>query len=67
MKITVENEKAATTATIETNAKTVEELLKKLSINKETVLVARDSTILLPTETLFDGDIIVLLSVISGG
>ena len=67
MKITVTNEKEGTTATIETQTQTIAELLDELAVNKETVLVARDSTILLPAETLNEGDSIILLSVISGG
>ncbi|MAG60946.1 thiamine biosynthesis protein ThiS [archaeon] len=67
MKITVTNEKEASRRTIETYATTVKDLLQELKVNSETVLIARNSEILLPTETLKDGDEILLLSVISGG
>ena len=67
MKIKIENEKAGTVATVDTKSKIVRDLLLELSINSETVIVARNSEILLLTDTLFDGDSLVLLSVISGG
>ena len=67
MKITVTNEKAGTVQELNTNAETVKVLLHELNVNSQTVLVARNSEILLPTETLKEGDEILLLSVISGG
>ena len=67
MKITVTDEKAGTTRTIDTQVTTIKELLVELSVNSETVLVARNSEILLPTDTLNEGDVLLLLSVISGG
>ena len=67
MKITVQNEKAGTTTNLTTNATTVKDLLVELAVNSETVLVARNAEILLPTASIVDGDIIILLSVISGG
>ncbi len=67
MKITVTNEKAGTTQNVDTNTTNVKMLLLELKVNSETVLVARDSQILLPTDTLKEGDEILLLSVISGG
>ena len=67
MKITVQNEKEGSTKTITTSAKTIQELLFELGVNSETVLVARNSDILIPSDTLENGDSIILLSVISGG
>ena len=46
---------------------TVSQLLQKLQINSETVLVARNNTLVTEDDTLSDTDEIKLLSVISGG
>jgi thiamine biosynthesis protein ThiS len=46
---------------------TVEELLKRLKINPETVIVARNKTIVDETEQLNNDDTITILNVISGG
>ena len=67
MKITVQNEEAGTTTNLTTNATTVKDLLVELAVNSETVLVARNAETLLPTDYIIDGDIIIFLSVISGG
>jgi sulfur carrier protein ThiS len=67
MKITVENEKEGTICNLTTKALNVKELLIELSVNPETILVARNSEILLSCDTLKEGDKIILLSVISGG
>ena len=48
-------------------AKTVKELLQKLNINPETVLVTRNDELILLDEKLNKKDEIKLLSVISGG
>ena len=48
-------------------AETVKELLEKLNINPETVLVTRDNELILLDEKLNKKDEIKLLSVISGG
>jgi len=53
--------------TEELNAKTVMDLLKKLNINPETVLVTRDNELLNLNDKLEKKDSIKLLSVISGG
>ncbi|MFQ5975626.1 MAG: MoaD/ThiS family protein [Candidatus Hydrothermarchaeales archaeon] len=45
----------------------IEDLLRKLKINRETVLVAKNGGISLEEEVLKDGDIIDIISVISGG
>ena len=45
----------------------VVELLKKFDINPETVLVVKNGEIVQEDETIFDGDEVKLLSVISGG
>ena len=67
MNITIFNEKDRTTTTLDFDKSTVEDLLTHLNINSETVLVARNAEILLPTDSIVDGDIIIFLSVISGG
>jgi len=46
---------------------TVEELLKKLEINPETVLVLRTEEVLTEDEILDDKDKIEILNVVSGG
>ena len=48
-------------------AGTVDELLKKMNINSETVLVVRNDVLLTSDFELNDTDSIQLLSVISGG
>ena len=53
--------------TEELNAETVIELLKKLNINPETVLITRDNDLLNLNDKLNKKDNIKLLSVISGG
>lgn len=46
---------------------TVTELLKKLNVNSETVLVAKNDELVTEDEQLSNNDKIKLLSVISGG
>lgn len=46
---------------------TVTELLEKLKINSETVIVAKNNELVTEEEALADGDAVKLLSVISGG
>ena len=46
---------------------TVSELLKKLSINPETVIAAKNDELVPEDEELKDGDEVKLLAVISGG
>lgn len=67
MKITIKNEKDGTTLKVDSSARDIKSLLEELKVNSETVLVARNSEILLPDEPLKEGDEILLLSVISGG
>ncbi len=43
------------------------DLLKDLEINKETVLVAKNGEISLEEEILKEGDVVEIISVISGG
>ncbi|MBS3134088.1 MoaD/ThiS family protein [Candidatus Woesearchaeota archaeon] len=52
---------------VKAEARTVKELLEKLNINPETVLVTRDNELILLNEKLNNKDEIKLLSVISGG
>ena len=49
------------------NNSMVADLLKKLSINPVTVIVSRNSELILEDEKLEDNDEIKILSVISGG
>lgn len=45
----------------------IEELLLELGINRETVLVTKNGEISIEDEILKDGDVIEIISVISGG
>lgn len=67
MKIKVIDEKSGETKEFDSNSSTVKGLLQELKVNSETVIVARNSEILLSADTLNEGDEILLLSVISGG
>ena len=49
------------------SAKTVEELLHKLGINPDTVLISKNNKIVLLDEKLSDADEVNILSVVSGG
>ncbi len=65
--ITVRNEKDSTIQEIIFTQQTVKQLLEKLSINPETVLVVKDNTVLTQDEQIEDNDTLEILSVISGG
>ena len=67
MELTIFNEKENTTENISFNGNTVQELLKELKINSETVLVVRNEEVLTEEESLKENEKIDLLSVISGG
>lgn len=67
MEIKVIIERENTSRNIQFSGKTVKELLAKLRINPETVLVAKREEILTEEEELEDKDEITLLSVVSGG
>jgi sulfur carrier protein len=67
MELTIRNEKEQTTQVHHFTGKTVGQLLTELQINVETVLVVRNSEVLLEDELLNNQDTIELLSVISGG
>ncbi len=67
MKIKVTIERENSSRSIQFSGKTVKELLAKLRINPETVLVAKREEILTEDEELKDKDEITLLSVVSGG
>ena len=60
------NEKDRTTTTIDFEG-TVQDLLNKLHINSETVLVTRNSEVLTEDQILNNKDSIEILSVVSGG
>jgi len=45
----------------------IRDLLKNLEINRETVLVAKNGEISLEEEILKEGDVVDIMSVISGG
>ncbi|HLC90984.1 MAG TPA: MoaD/ThiS family protein [Candidatus Nanoarchaeia archaeon] len=64
--VIVHNEKLNTTEEISFSG-TVQELLHKLAINPETVLVVRNNEVLVEDETISKDDVIEILSVISGG
>ena len=67
MEITIFNEKAGTTSEISFAGNKVNELLKQIDVNPETVLVVRNNEVITEEETLKDKDTLDLLSVISGG
>ncbi len=49
------------------DGRSIGDLLKNLGINKETVLVAKNGEISLEEEILREGDVVEIISVISGG
>jgi thiamine biosynthesis protein ThiS len=51
----------------ETKAGTINELLKEMDVNPETVIVKKNGEIVSETEKLKDGDAIETLKIISGG
>jgi len=53
--------------TVECNASSGKELLAKLNINPSTVLLVKNSDVILDEEPLSETDQIKILSVISGG
>ena len=52
---------------LDAEAKDIEELMKKLNINKEEVIVVRNNQLAPRNEKLNDSDEVKFLSVISGG
>lgn len=52
---------------VNVNAENTKEILNKLKINPETVLLCRNNELILPETKLNDNDELKLLSVISGG
>ncbi|MBI2665945.1 MoaD/ThiS family protein [Candidatus Woesearchaeota archaeon] len=67
MNITVVKERPRTKEKISFSGKTVQELLLKLKINPETVIVVRNNEVITEDCLLKNKDIVELLSVISGG
>ena len=63
MKVIIEK----TNEIVEHNPCKVEELLKDLKINPDTVLVAKNNEVVLLDENLSENDEIKILSVVSGG
>ncbi len=63
--VTVHNEKTGTQHT--TKRGSVKEILKEININSETVLVVRNNTVLTLDKEVKEDDVLMLLSVISGG
>lgn len=63
MKVFIERENKH----LELEAKTGEELLSKLNINFEEVILLKNNTVALLEESLSDSDEVKILSVISGG
>jgi sulfur carrier protein len=64
MQVNIEQDNTKKTLTF---TGTVEQLLKELKINPETVLVIRNKEVLTEDITISNNDIIELLSVVSGG
>ena len=62
----IKNEKNNSTEKISFSG-SVKELLEKLNINPETVLVVRNNEVITEDENLDDDDSLEILSVISGG
>ena len=52
---------------VETEAKTIRQLMEEMSINPETVVVKKNGEIVLEEEPLEEGDEIEFLRVVSGG
>ena len=67
MEIIIFTERKDSTQTIDFSGTTVNELLRELKVNPETVIVVRNNEVLLRDEKIRGGDKIKLLSVISGG
>ncbi|MBI2666180.1 sulfur carrier protein ThiS [Candidatus Woesearchaeota archaeon] len=67
MKLQVKNERENSLKKIVFAGTTVQELLKQLKINPETVIVVRNNEVITEDEELKDKEQIELLSVISGG
>lgn len=67
MNITVNNERTQQVEQIQFSGSTVEELLRRLQLNPEAVLVVRDGVVIPETELLQDNDALEILSVVSGG
>lgn len=65
IKVTFEKDRSIKEVSIEGN--TVLDLLNRLSINPETVLVVKNNEVLTEHEILSENDCLELLSVISGG
>jgi len=66
MKITVEYDNKKKSITLEDKA-IVKDLLNKLNIKLNTVIVVRNDNVILEDETIEDKDTITILSAVSGG
>ena len=67
MNIEVYFEREQTKKKIEFSGTTVDDLLKQLNVNPETVLVTKNEEVVTEDEKLSDNDSLELLNVISGG
>lgn len=67
MNIKVFNERENTTSQVVFKGTTVAHLLQQLDLNTEAFLVVRNNEVITEDEHLNDGDIVELISVISGG
>ena len=67
MNIEVYFEREQTKKKIEFSGTTVDDLLKQLNVNPETVLVTKNEEVVTEDEKLSDNDCLELLNVISGG
>lgn len=67
MELTVFKERENSTEKIIFSGITVKELLQQLKVNPETIIIVRNSEVIMGDEILNSNDHIKLLSVISGG
>jgi len=67
MNITIKQERTSTIEKISFHGKTVQDLLKQLNINPETIIILKNNTIITEDELLKNNDKLEFLSVVSGG
>ncbi len=67
MNITIRDERTQKAEKVSFSGKTVQELLAQVSLNPETVLIIRNDKVISESEPLQEGDVLDILSVVSGG
>ena len=67
MNITIKQERTSTIEKISFHGKTVQDLLKQLNINPETIIILKNNTIITEDELLKNNDKLEFLSVVSCG